>query len=353
MAAKQKILPFFLPMAACPQRCVYCDQRAISGQQSPPTAAEISAALAAFPPDPQAELAYYGGSFTCLPRETQAEYLALAAPALAAGRIGGVRVSARPEVVDGSTCAFLAANGVTTVELGVQSFDDQVLTAAGRGYTAAQASAGCQAVVNGGLRLGVQLMTGLPQDSPEQAVASLEQALALGARLLRFYPTLVLAGTELAQGWQRGEYQPQSREQAVSLCADLLTLALAAGATVQRIGLHPSPSLEQALLAGPYHPALGGLVREELRQRQLAALLGDYDPDHPALLRFCRQELPLVFGHQRQRLAVLGGRWPALALVPDDSLPPGQLLLDLGHQRRSLSQQEYVAAVAASRSAGW
>lgn len=341
MGAKQSILPFFIPMQGCPALCVYCDQRAISGQNAAPAAAEILAALAAFPPDPTAELAFYGGSFTCLPEAEQLRYLQLAEDALAEGRIGGLRVSTRPDAVDAAVCAFLRRHHVVTVELGVQSFDDRVLAASGRGYTAEQALAGCAAVRAAGLRLGIQLMTGLPQQDAATARASLQQALAAGAALLRIYPTLVLRGTELAARYAAGCYQPQTLSEAVELCALLLAEALAAGVPVTRLGLNPSPELEAALLAGPYHPAFGALVREKLKQWQAEALLAGLDAAEPAMLRFPRQDLPLVFGHQRQGMLALAKRWPQLALLPDDDLPAGELRLQTQAGERCLAERDF------------
>lgn len=343
--ARQRILPFFLPMRGCPARCVFCDQHAISGRSSSPTAQQIAEALRAFPPDPAAQLAYYGGSFTCLPREEQRFYLELAAPALAEQRIGSIRISTRPDAVDAETCAFLYRHGVRTVELGVQSFADEVLRSSGRGYNAQQAEQACRCVQQQGLSLGVQLMTGLPADTDDKARSSMQQALQLGARLLRIYPTLVLEHTPLAELYRGGSYQPQTLEQAVSLCADLLAAARAAGAQLLRMGLNPSAELEAALIAGPYHPAFGSLVREELRARQLAALLEQaaYSGGEAQLL-CAAPDIALLYGQKRRRYLQMQQRWPQLQLSADAQLEPGQLVLLWHRQRWSLTEQEYCVA---------
>jgi len=339
--AKQRILPFFLPMQGCPGRCVYCDQQAISGQAQPPSPEQISAALAALSPDSAMELAYYGGSFTCLPRETQQMYLDLAQQALREGRLSGLRVSTRPDAVDEEQCAWLKQQGVTTVELGVQSFDDRVLAAAGRDYTGDRARQGAAAVKGAGLALGLQLMTGLPLDTPALSLWSMEQAIACGPGLLRVYPTLVLKNTELASRYQQGDYRPQTLAEAVACCLPMLKAALAAEIPMQRLGVNPSPSLEAALLAGPYHPAFGGLVWEALKKEQLQNLLQDLGAKEAALLRFPAAELPLVFGHQRQTMLWLAASWPQLALLPDKSLPAGRLLLERGEKTRISDQREF------------
>lgn len=326
---KQRLLPFFLPMLGCPKRCVYCDQRSISGESSAPTPEAVRRALDSFTADPQAELAYYGGSFTCLPESEQRAWLTLAAPYIRRGVIGGVRLSTRPDAVDDEICAFLRHNGVTTVELGVQSFHDRVLELSGRGCTAAQAVSACRMVKKAGLRLGVQLMTGLPGDSPQLALSSMEQALSLGAELLRIYPTLVLEGTELARLYAAGRYRPQTLQKAVCLCADLLELAEQANVTVQRLGLNPSPELERNLIAGPYHPAFGGLVREEVYFRKACwALEAAGAGRRPCRLRYARQDQALLYGQKRAGLKRLSTRFPGLTVSVDRSLAPGQIKAD-------------------------
>ena len=195
--------------------------------------------MAKFPPDPDAELAYYGGSFTCLPERIQQAYLAVAERAIREGRIRGVRLSTRPDAVSKESCLSLKQAGVVTVELGVQSFFDRTLEAAGRGCTAEEAEAGCRAVKEAGLTLGVQLMTGLPEDTAENALSSMARALFLGADLLRIYPTLVLEHTPLAALYQAGKYRPQTLDEAVSCCVSMLELAIAAKVPCDPYGREP------------------------------------------------------------------------------------------------------------------
>ena len=184
-------------------------------------------------------------------------------------------------------------------------------------------------------------MTGLPEDTAENALSSMARALFLGADLLRIYPTLVLEHTPLAALYQAGKYRPQTLDEAVSCCVSMLELAIAAKVPVIRMGVNPGPDLEAALLAGPYHPAFGGLVKEALRRRMLEQLLQDYDPRDAAVLRFARNELPLVFGQKRETMRYLGDRYPALALLPDGKLPLGELRLFTGNEERALTEADY------------
>lgn len=324
---KQQILPFFIPMEGCPYNCIYCDQRAISGEQASPSAGQISSVLAGFSGDGSAELAFYGGSFTCLPQEKQLYYLTAAAPALADGKIGGIRISTRPDAIDKDVCVFLYQQGVRSVELGIQSFADEVLNASGRGYDGETARQACRDIKQSGLRLGVQLMTGLPADSAEKCRLSVKEAVALEADLLRIYPTLVLRNTALAELYAKGDYQPQSLDEAVSCCRDMLIEAIAADLPVIRMGINPSEEVEAALIAGPYHAAFGGLVKEALTALQIEHLLATYPQETAAILLFSRSDMPLVFGHKKQGLSLLAKKYPLLALMPSDDLAIGQMQL--------------------------
>lgn len=330
--AKQSILPFFIPMEGCPHRCIYCDQYAIAGEAASPSAQQIKAALAQFSPDPEAEVAFYGGSFTCLPRERQQYFLRAVAPALAEGRIGGIRISTRPDALDEGLLSWLREQGVHTVELGIQSFDAAVLTASERGYGPEVAEQACRLVVASGLRLGVQLMTGLPGDEPIKDSRAVRRAAELGAVLLRIYPTLVLKGTKLAAFYQRGEYKPQTLAAAVSCCAEMAIMAEAKRLNIIRIGLNPAPELAAALVAGPYHPAFGGLVKEAVKAAQVRDLLASYDRSQAAALRFPPAEQPLIWGNKVAGLQALARDYPLLALVPDRYLGAGDLSLEVDGQ---------------------
>ena len=338
----EKILPFFLPMYGCPHHCIFCDQQAISGEEALPKAEDIRAALRGLTSDGQGELAYYGGSFTCLPRSMQESYLALAQEGIKQGKISGIRISTRPDAVSKAECEWLRAQQVTTVELGIQSFDSQVLLASGRGYGQKEALAGCRQVKASGLRLGLQLMTGLPKDSPAKDRASMAMALGEKPSLLRIYPTLVLKGTPLAQAWEKGEYRAQTLAEAVAVCRDMLALALCQGVTVQRMGINPSPQVEEALLDGPYHPAFGGLVREALKYEQILWLLRDLPKADRGELHFPTRELPLVFGQKRRYALALGETWPNLVLVPEPEMEKGALLLRWAAGERKSREKEFL-----------
>ena len=173
--------------------------------------------------------------------------------------------------------------GVTHIELGVQSLDDEVLAAAGRGYTALTVAKSAELIRDSGFVLGLQMMTGLPLDTPDKSRRTARGIIELGASETRIYPTVVLKNTPLARLWEQGRYQPPALDETVELCAELKELFENAGVTILKIGLHSGAS-EPSILAGPFHPAFGQLVNSALCRKLLSAHIERYHL-HDTVLR--------------------------------------------------------------------
>jgi len=262
-------VPFFISHQGCPHTCVFCDQRIISGAYGTlPSTEQISAKIELWRTtagERPLEVAFFGGTFTALPEKVQAGLLAPLEPLLKAGKINSVRISTRPDYIDPDCVAWLAERGVSRIELGVQSLDDSVLEASGRGHSAADSLGAIRFIKDAGIEAGVQLMPGLPGDTPVFALDSMERSIVAGADFLRIYPVVVLKGTELARQYTAGEYIPLSFDRVVALCKLLLQRAMQAGIPVIRIGLQADASLNvDSMLAGFWHPALGQMVRSQL-----------------------------------------------------------------------------------------
>ena len=254
----------FIPHAGCPFDCVFCDQRSISGHISPPSPEDVGKIIeeSLGKVNGSAELAFYGGSFTCLPLKDQEKYLLAAKPFLDDGRLCAIRVSTRPDAIDGEVLDLLTSHGVKTIELGAQSMDDGVLKCANRGHNGEAVEVASRLIKERGFKLILQLMFGLPSDTEATAQATCLRAAALNPDGVRFYPTVVIKGTRLHQMMLSGEYTPLSVEDAVSLCASLLPIFTEKNIPVIRLGLNPTDDLSNSgsVAGGAYHPALGELV---------------------------------------------------------------------------------------------
>ncbi len=272
-----KIFPVFIPNSGCPVGCVFCDQSLNSGVVQAPTPEEVVRMLEQLLPDGGVDqVAFYGGSFTALPMTVQDRYLQAVHPFLLSGKVGGIRLSTRPDCID-PECSFrLRRSGVETVELGCQSFSDMVLAASGRGCHAEVHGKAVRSLRDSGLIVGIQLMPGLPGGEEGEAIDSLQKALLLKPDFLRVYPTVVLAGTRLAEDWLAGRYLPMTLEYAVEVCADMALLCHEADVPVLRFGLQASVDLDSGgVLSGPYHPAFGQLVQSSLWLRAITRLMMD------------------------------------------------------------------------------
>ncbi len=282
MKARRAIIPVFVPHLGCPHRCVFCDQRRVSGAQSPATARDVRRAveegLARSNPETPPTLAFYGGSFTAIPRARQRELLEAAQPYIRSGAIADIRLSTRPDAVDAETLDFLRAYGVRTVELGVQSMDDEVLRLSGRGHTAGDAEKAAAHVKAAGFELILQMMTGLPGDTREKSLMTARRFTELSPHGVRLYPTVILRDTPLYDLWRAGLYRENTVEEAVDWCAEISELFDAAHIPIVRLGLNPTDDLSAGeAVAGAYHPALGELVLSRRYLTRERALLTKRD----------------------------------------------------------------------------
>lgn len=260
------VVPVFMPFAGCEVRCVFCSQTAQTGMGERSLAVilqELDENLLQREKKGQSpvEIAFYGGTFTALPQKSQMDCLALAQKWRLRGMVERVRCSTRPDRMDASIARFLHDEGVTLVELGVQSFSATALLESRRHYTEECIIDACDAVHETGLELGIQLMPGLPGGSVAISEVDIQKTIAQRPHCVRLYPCLVFAQTPLAKLWAERKYHPLSLEDTVPLLASACLDFWEHDIRVIRMGVAPEPTALQNLLAGPFHPSLGNMVR--------------------------------------------------------------------------------------------
>ncbi len=340
---KQITVPFFISHQGCPHHCIFCDQRIISGSAGTlPNSREITGKINSWlngANGKSVQVAFFGGTFTALPESVQNSLLEPVQPFLHSGAVSSIRISTRPDCLDSGVVKRLARLGVATIEVGVQSMDDSVLSAAGRGHDAAASWNALQCIKAGGLSAVAQLMPGLPGDTPELSLASLKRVIAAAADCVRIYPVVVLAGTGLAELYLSGAYQPPTIQQGVATCKRLLRFAMSAGIEVIRIGLQADEGLSaDKLLAGCWHPAFGQLVRSEMYFDLTCLLTG------PGRLNVNQFEIRChpsrisdVTGHRRVNLSRLEGMARRVERIIPDNLLAAQEISVVAQDGKSLS----------------
>lgn len=323
MSARESIIPVFVPHLGCPNDCVFCNQRRISGSVTPAAPSDvreaIERALTLTPPDTRRQLAFYGGSFTAIPVEEQEALLGAAQPYLERGDIAAIRLSTRPDAIDNAVLARLRRYGVETVELGAQSMDERVLALSGRGHTAQDVRDASKAVKAAEFKLILQMMTGLPGSSDESDLESAREIAALSPDGVRVYPTVIVRDTALYDMWKAGRYTEHTVEDAVRVCARILPVFEGAGIPVIRLGLNPTEDLSGGDAAGgAYHPALGELVKSRIMRQKAEGLLAERRGGE-AVLRVNPRLMSQLVGQHGKNRAYLKERFglKQLRIVPD------------------------------------
>ena len=240
----------------------------------------------------------------------QMALLSAAKEALDAGQIQSIRLSTRPDAIDETVLHRLHDYGVETIELGAQSMDDEVLRASNRGHTAGDVFRASAMVKEAGFRLILQMMTGLPGDSPGRCVETARRIIKCRPDGVRIYPTVIVKDTELYERWLAGEYREHTVEDAVRICARIVPLFERAGIPVIRLGLNPTEELSGgAAVAGAYHPALGELVKSRILYNRAETLLEGIKPGSKVILEVHPSQLSQMTGQHRQNITELTERF--------------------------------------------
>lgn len=310
MTARNSIIPVFVPHLGCPNDCVFCNQRRISGHIEPATAQTVKNAIeeaaALTPKGTKRQLAFYGGSFTAIPEARQIELFEAAQPYMNDGTISSIRLSTRPDAIDAAVLKRLEKYGVEVVELGAQSMCDRVLSLSGRGHDSKAVEDASRLIKAAGFKLILQMMTGLPGDTDESCIETAKKIIALEPDGVRIYPTVIVRDTVLCDMWRAGTYREHTVEDAVRVCAKIAPLFEAAGIPIIRMGLNPTEELSGGdALGGAYHPALGELVHSRIMLQRARTLLAGTEPDSRAVLEVNRSDVSKMVGQHRCNVKAL------------------------------------------------
>lgn len=318
-------IAIFVPHKGCPHRCSFCNQHIISGSTTPTTPEDVtricSEARCTVSDKANTEIAFFGGSFTAIPRDEMTALLKAAQPFLGEDGFCGIRISTRPDCIDESVLSVLKTYGVTSIELGAQSMSDRVLAMNERGHTAEDVARASVLIRSYGFSLGLQMMVGLYGASSQDDSDTADALIRLHPDTVRIYPTVILRQTRLERLYADGTYQPISMEAAAQICADLLDRFESNGISVIRCGLHASDGVEEEMVGGLYHPAFRELC-DTLRYRQLIdqKLAAQRRPGSATVLVHpsC---VGKAAGHKKSNLHYFAQRGITLRIRPQEGIP--------------------------------
>lgn len=272
---KQYIIPIFVPHLGCPNDCIFCNQKSISGQKKSITKEEMKNIIDEYlknikEKESEKEIAFFGGSFTGIEIDKQEELLQTAYEYIEQGLIDSIRISTRPDYINKDILKRLKKYKVKTIELGVQSANDYILKRANRGHDFKQVKKASKLIRWYGFDLGHQMMVGLPESTRIDEINTAKVLIKLKPKMVRIYPVLVVKNTKLEQEYEKGVYEPLPLIQAVETCKELVRMFADKKIDIIRIGLQNTEEITEPgtnhseVIAGPFHPAFRQLVESAL-----------------------------------------------------------------------------------------
>lgn len=284
--ARHIIIPIFIPHVGCPHDCIFCNQAKITGQLREDyekiTGEFVQETIESYletidRKSTTVEVSFFGGTFTAISLIKQKELLEAAKSAKEKGSIDKIRLSTRPDYINLPIMNHLKSYGVDVIELGVQSMDDDVLRLAKRGYTKGAVLQASKLIRSFGMVLCHQLMIGLPGDSMEKDMMSLEESILMKPDLARIYPALVIKDTEMEEDFRNGSYKPYGLDEAVEIAAVMMRRYQEEGIQVIRVGLQPTDEISEQkdVIAGPFHPAFRELAEAFLLSERIRKIPSD------------------------------------------------------------------------------
>ena len=339
---KQYIIPIFVPHLGCPNDCIFCNQKSISGQKENMTKEKAKKIIDNYletikNEEAEVEIAFYGGSFTAIELKLQEELLETAYEYIKDGKVEAIRISTRPDCIDKEVLKRLKKYKVKTIELGVQSANDYILKRTNRGHTFADVKKASRMIRWNGFKLGHQMMVGLPESTRIDEINTAKALIKLKPKMVRIYPVLVVKNTKLEKEYQEGKYEPLPLVQAVEICKELVRMFADKDIEIIRVGLQSTdeiaePGSEKSeVVAGPYHPAFRQLVESAM---WYDAIVGKIKKLNVKVKEVEVTVNPIdannVIGHKKENVLKLKDTYDVdLILKQDDAIKQGKSKIEI------------------------
>lgn len=313
MSKRHVNIPIFIPHEGCPNNCVFCNQHTITSAKNAGSSRDIRPEIeeclgTVDTTECECEIAFFGGSFTGIPRNDMIRLLEVGYEYVTSGKVSSIRLSTRPDFIDEEILDILAKYGVRHIELGIQSLDDTVLEKSKRGHTAEQTKVSCTLIKQYGFSLTGQMMIGLPGATPESEIMTAKGICELGADSARVYPTVVFYGTELCEMSREGIYKPLENQEAALRSAAVCEVFIQNNVTLLRVGLQANEGLSEGkIYGGASHSAIGEMAFSVIYRNRMCEICekmtsnGELvEGDKAVLTVFCAEgETSKVSGQKR------------------------------------------------------
>ena len=339
---KHYVIPIFVPHLGCPNDCVFCNQKSISGQQKMITKEDIRNTIDFYlenikDKEAKKEVAFFGGSFTGIDVEKQEEFLQTAYQYIKNGKIDSIRISTRPDYINKAILKRLKKYRVKTIELGVQSANDYVLKQSRRNHTFEDVKKASKLIRRYRFNLGHQMMIGLPESTKIDEINTAKELIKLKPQMVRIYPVLVIKNTKLEKDYLDKKYKPLTVVQAIEICKEIVPMFMKKKIEIIRIGLQNTdeitdPSIKGSeVVAGPYHPAFRQLVESSLWYDNIVERIKELNVKVKKVqITVNPKDVNNVVGHKRENIDMLKDMYELdLIVKQDEKIKKGKFNLDV------------------------
>ncbi|SJT13122.1 elongator complex protein 3 [Clostridioides difficile] len=328
---KKRIIPIFVPHKGCPHDCIFCNQKKITGVSTDVTSEDarniIEECLETIDKDADVEIAFFGGSFTAIDIDIQKSLLSVAKEYVEKGLVKDIRMSTRPDCIDEDILSMLKEYKTSVIELGVQSLDEKVLLDSIRGHQSEIVYKSSKMIKNSGIKLGLQMMIGLPADTEEKCIFTAKKFVELKPDCVRVYPTLVVKDTGLEKLMEQNKYNPFTLEESVNIVKKVLVLFYVNNINVIRVGLQATDDIQigKAVLAGPYHPAFRELVEADMIKDYLEFVILQNKNMKQMLVRANKKNISKIIGNKKTNVKYMEEKFGVLLKTQESDLDINQL----------------------------
>lgn len=328
---KKRIIPIFVPHRGCPHDCIFCNQKKITGVSTDITSEDvrniIEEYLTTIDKDASIEIAFFGGSFTAIDMNIQRNLLSVAKEYVDKNIVDDIRMSTRPDCINDEILTMLKEYKVSIIELGVQSLDEKVLVDSVRGHSDEDVFKSSKLIKKYGIKLGLQMMVGLPSDTEEKCIKTAKKFIELKPDCVRVYPTLVVKETGLEKLLNEGEYNSFTLEESIDIVKKVLVLFYINNINVIRVGLQATEDIAigKAVLAGPYHPAYRELVESKMYGDYIEYLIRKYDTKKDVLVLVNKKNVSRILGNKKSNVKEIKGKYNILLKTKEENLNINEL----------------------------
>ena len=350
---RRYIIPIFVPHQGCPNSCVFCNQKSISGEGKRVTREDVKKTIEYYlknfeNDNTEKEIAFFGGSFTAIEKERQEELLEIANEYIREKKVSSIRISTRPDCIDKDILKFLKKYKVKTIELGVQSANDYILEKAKRGHTFEDVINASKLIKRYGFILGHQMMIGLPESTRQDEIETAISLCKLKPKMVRIYPVLVVKNTELEKMYNNDEYEPLTLEQAVDRAKEVYYIFNKKKISVIRLGLQNTDTIsnpkneKSEIVAGPFHPAFRQLVEAAIWYDAMVTKIKSTTVKAKIVeIRVNPENVNNAIGHKKENIKKIKELYDVdVKVIGDESLRPEKIELKIKEIYKNFLDEE-------------